>query len=406
LAKGDIAMQELFITNIYIGKVRHLGNIDIKLSDSERKHLILTGKNGSGKTSLLEAMKDSIFLRQHQDSGNADEIDRQFLAADSSRIEAIRKTSDNLRITFSMNDFGFMNEIFVFVSAERNKIEVPTSITPVETGGKSVVTRNASRDFLKYILNLDYQLYGAKTEKNAEMEANITGWFNNFENALRDIYDCQELQLQRDTKNLAFQIAIPGREPFGLHEMADGYKAFFDILMELLMRMETADGVVNYEQSVIVFIDELETHLHVELQKRALPFLTKMFPKAQFIVTTHSPFIISSIDNAVVFDLEKAAELQALGEDVTGARLDSSDSPLTSYSYEDIIEGYYDINGYSAIFEHEFGRYKELCLKGGLSDAENRERAKLKAKLSLIPSSAKSLVYQIAQFEREGNVND
>ncbi|MDR1194125.1 MAG: AAA family ATPase [Peptococcaceae bacterium] len=399
-------MRELFITNIHIGKIRHLDNIDIKLSDSEREHLILTGKNGSGKTSLLDAIKDAIFLRQHQDYEKANANDRKYLTADVSKITAIRKADDNLKVSFSSTDFSFLDEIFVFVSAERNKIELPTSIAPVEISGKSVVTRDASKDFLKYILNLDYQLYGAKTDNNTLLVANLTKWFANFENALRDIYACPELRLQRDTKNFAFRIAMPGRESFGLHEMADGYKAFIDILMELLMRMETADGAVDYERSAIVLIDELETHLHVELQKRALPFLTKMFPQAQFVVSTHSPFVISSIDNAVVFDLEKAAELQALGEDVVGARLDSSDSLLTSYSYEDIVEGYYDINGYSATFEREFERYKELCLKSRLTETEKIEHVRLKAKLSLIPASAKALVYQVAQFERKGNVND
>jgi recombinational DNA repair ATPase RecF len=44
-------MESLFIHKIHIGKVRHLTNVDIELSDTERKHLIITGKNGSGKTS-------------------------------------------------------------------------------------------------------------------------------------------------------------------------------------------------------------------------------------------------------------------------------------------------------------------------------------------------------------------
>jgi predicted ATPase len=401
-----MAMQDLFVTNIHIGKLRHLEDIRIKLSDSERKHLILTGKNGSGKTSLLEAIKDSIFLRQYGRYAEAEKSDRQYLSAGSSRVEAIREADDNLAVSFSTADFGYLGEIFVYVPAERNKIEVPTAIEPVELGGKAVVTRNASKSFLKYILSLDYQLYGARTEKNEKLEANIARWFENFEDALRDIYDCQELQLQRDTKNLAFRIKLPGHEPFGLNEMADGYKAFTDILMELLMRLEKGDGTVEYERSAIVLIDEIETHLHVELQKRALPFLTKMFPKTQFIASTHSPFVISSIDDAVVFDLEKASELQALGEDVDGARLDGSDSPLTSFSYEDIVEGYYDISGYSAAFQREFGRYKDLCRKDGLSDAEKLEHARLKAKLSLMPASAKTLHYQITQFEREGKAND
>jgi MoxR-like ATPase len=53
-------MQEIFITKIEIEQVRHLTNLVILLSDAERKHLILTGKNGSGKTSVLEALRTHI----------------------------------------------------------------------------------------------------------------------------------------------------------------------------------------------------------------------------------------------------------------------------------------------------------------------------------------------------------
>ena len=51
-----------FITELNIKKVRHLENIDIKLGN-EKKHLILTGKNGSGKTSVLEALNLSLFSK-------------------------------------------------------------------------------------------------------------------------------------------------------------------------------------------------------------------------------------------------------------------------------------------------------------------------------------------------------
>ena len=49
-------MEKIFISNIKINKERHLENIEIKLSDQEAKHLIITGKNGSGKTSLLNSI--------------------------------------------------------------------------------------------------------------------------------------------------------------------------------------------------------------------------------------------------------------------------------------------------------------------------------------------------------------
>lgn len=48
---------EHYITKIHIDSLRHLNDIDIPLSAGSRRHLLLTGKNGSGKTSLLEALK-------------------------------------------------------------------------------------------------------------------------------------------------------------------------------------------------------------------------------------------------------------------------------------------------------------------------------------------------------------
>ena len=53
-------MENIFISDITIENVRHLKNITIPLSDKEKKHLIFTGKNGSGKTSVLEAMSDYL----------------------------------------------------------------------------------------------------------------------------------------------------------------------------------------------------------------------------------------------------------------------------------------------------------------------------------------------------------
>jgi len=46
--------QDIFITEILVHKCRHIRDFKILLSKTERKHLIITGKNGSGKTSLLE----------------------------------------------------------------------------------------------------------------------------------------------------------------------------------------------------------------------------------------------------------------------------------------------------------------------------------------------------------------
>ena len=53
-------MNNHFITQIEIEKIKHLNNIKIKLDENKPKHLLLTGKNGSGKTTTLKAIKSNL----------------------------------------------------------------------------------------------------------------------------------------------------------------------------------------------------------------------------------------------------------------------------------------------------------------------------------------------------------
>lgn len=57
-------MERLFITELQIMNVRHLKDIYIPLSNDKMKHLILTGKNGSGKTSVLEYLNQYFMMNR------------------------------------------------------------------------------------------------------------------------------------------------------------------------------------------------------------------------------------------------------------------------------------------------------------------------------------------------------
>ena len=381
-------MENIFITKIYIDKVRHLNDVDIILSDSERKHLILTGKNGSGKTSLLEAMSDCVLNEQYKFGKNNPY--NMWNKHYEKLHELQNKEKPGVFISYSKNNVNLFDVIFAYISAWRNKLDVPKSIEPVDIQGKTVVIRNASKEFLKHVLNLDYQLYGAKSEKNNVLEKKLEKWFDDLKTALRKIYNCEKLELKRDTKKLVFKIALPNREPFGLHEMSDGYAAFIDIYMELLMRLENDDMEVNYEQSAIVMIDEIETHLHVELQKQILPFLTKMFPNVQFIVATHSPFVMTSLENAVVYNLEKGETLEK----------------PSFYSYETVVESFLDTDMYSEKLKNYFERYKELCFKDRTSE-ENEEFLRAKAELEIMsrPSTELYIAFQELEMKRKAVKN-
>ena len=122
------------------------------------------------------------------------------------------------------------------------------------------------------------------------------------------------------------------------------------------------DGILSsYDVEGIVMIDELETHLHIGLQRKILPFLTEFFPKIQFIVSTHSPYILNSIENCVIYDLEKHIRM----EDMSG------------YSAEGIVEGYFEFESYSEILLQKVRRYEVLVNKENPTEEERVERAKL-----------------------------
>lgn len=388
-------LQDFFIKRIHVIKVRNIKNLDITLSETARKHLILTGKNGSGKTSLLEAMKELLDtgVRHGKNGGTFRLSQAQDMLKTGVMLEPDLKVSDLAKVTIA------------YISARGFRvpdITPPKALESIDISVKPSINIPMVKEIYKYMNNL--KLQAAYPRSTLEKE-NIEKWFSNFESILKEVYQRDDLQVLYNASSHDFIISIPDLEPFALNKMSDGFAAYINIFMELLLRLDDGNSNVNFASPGIILIDEIETHLHVELQKRALPFLTKMFPNVQFIVATHSPFVITSVDNAVVFDLEKAAELQALEQDTDGARLDSSDSPLTSYSYEDIVEGFYDISGYSATFEREFSRYRHLCQSPHLTDEENDERIKLKIKMNLIPASAKTLRYQVLQFEKEAQAN-
>ena len=58
--KVGVIVDKTFMTELRINHVRHLKDITIPLSNSQPKHLVLTGKNGSGKTSVLKSVVDFL----------------------------------------------------------------------------------------------------------------------------------------------------------------------------------------------------------------------------------------------------------------------------------------------------------------------------------------------------------
>ncbi len=89
--------------------------------------------------------------------------------------------------------------------------------------------------------------------------------------------------------------------------LPDGLRSILSWLGDLLMRLDEipwADNTVPItHQNIILFLDEIEVHLHPTWQYKILTLIKDLLPNAQIFITTHSPFIINSIDNAKIYIL-------------------------------------------------------------------------------------------------------
>lgn len=88
-----------------------------------------------------------------------------------------------------------------------------------------------------------------------------------------------------------------------ISQLSDGYRVVLGLVMDLARRMAQAnawtldceDPINPLDLPAIALIDEVDLHLHPEWQQRILTDLSRTFPETQFIVTTHSPQVLSTV---------------------------------------------------------------------------------------------------------------
>lgn len=390
-----------FINNIHINKLFHLSDFDIPVADEKFPHLIITGKNGSGKTILLNAVSDflnkikddkaMLFLGYYKSLETYNKIlkettDEQVRRQTQQNVDFFSREIENIygkvelrsELWDSIIDKYAKGEfIIAFYQADRKvKMSEPKNPMKPVINKKGNVRETATSQFLNFLSDLKIQEALARNEKQDEDADEINAWFRDFEELLRHIYQDDELRLEFNYRDYSFRICTEGKK-FKFTEVSDGFAAVLDIVADLILKMQGEGTLVrSYQKEGIVLIDEIETHLHLALQKVIMPLLTKVFPNIQFIITTHSPFVLSSMPDAVAYDLEHREVLEN----------------LTEYSYESLAEGYFGVRTQSSYAEMQLDNFRRLLAKEELSDAEKVEIKQLKCEFEKITETLSPLI--------------
>lgn len=128
-----------------------------------------------------------------------------------------------------------------------------------------------------------------------------------------------------------------------LEQLSDGFRSILSLTLELLRQMAIFyredgllergdDGKITAARAGVVLIDEVDAHLHPTWQRRVGLWFRRFFPKVQFIVATHSPFVCQAAEEGSVFWLP-APDSQEEARFLTGLTLDR-------VLYGNILEAY------------------------------------------------------------------
>ena len=100
----------------------------------------------------------------------------------------------------------------------------------------------------------------------------------------------------------------------------------------MLRTVRGKSHTIRFDKPGIVLIDEIENHLHLSLQRSMLPFIIGLFPNVQYVVSPHSPFVLTSAPNVVVYDLQNNIEVK---------------DGMTDNTYESVVRGYFEVDSLS-----------------------------------------------------------
>jgi predicted ATP-binding protein involved in virulence len=102
--------------------------------------------------------------------------------------------------------------------------------------------------------------------------------------------------------------------------LSDGYRNVIKLITDIAVRMCILNPYLKdralIETPGIVMIDEIDLSLHPNWQRSIIGLLKSIFPKVQFMCTTHSPFIIQSLDRGELINLDSSDGVQYSGESI------------------------------------------------------------------------------------------
>lgn len=386
--------------------------------DNSKNITILLGNNGCGKSTILDTasvllspfvgsfpgnstknFKESdVHIKANntladylqasmtlQDNDNTFTISRPrkgLVNAPQSEIKEIKAYAENLKKLISNNECVNL-PILAYYGTGRGQIKAPER----KRGFQKVFAQwdcyntalEASTDFKRFFAWYDMMEDEERRERERQRNFSYTSpILSSVRQAIENFVAPKYKNPHIEIHPLRFVLEeCNGQETreLRLEQFSDGYKIIIAMVADIASRM--AEGNPSAENplqcSGIILIDEIDLHLHPTWQRSILRKLHEVFPNVQFIVTTHSPIILSG-----AADIAQIVTLN--GENIIQHSSNYSDYDISQILLSDLF-GLKSVQ--SPIFDQDLEEQKKLLERyQNLSDNELKKLKLLDNKLS------------------------
>lgn len=310
-----------------INDLKGVGDVELSL-DASKRVFVFFGSNGVGKTKTLEAL---FFFLLAKTCNFVTNTNFPYAEKTASKISFKDESISFKEATggSAYPDKVFLSRLFkqvsdkkfdaiAYVGAKQRSSTEKASHSQLKSIGSSEVRQKAYFELIENAI-------GGDRIAELGMNQNIHKWFieraqsvNPYQKsednrqvdidtvlgALNTLDDRIGKTLNVDGDDNVY-LTIEGQET-ELNELSSGFISVVKIIQAIV----SAYSAFTNEQDLlnvkgVVLIDEIESHLHVEWQTRIIPTLKELFPNTTFYIATHSPLVLSQLDEGEAYLLKR-----------------------------------------------------------------------------------------------------
>jgi predicted ATP-binding protein involved in virulence len=355
-------IEKLNLENIGVFDRLNLQFQPCQQSDKAEIH-IFTGENGTGKSTLLYALAGAftsdreLILKRFRTVNNSwvelkteKQSYQYFDNTKSSLLEYEHLIDHYQKNVFNIAVFAYAGNR----SLKSHNLVGIKEITESPFQGSLSFHSTDSLILMQWVANNKAKAAFAQIKNEVEKSEKYQLSIQYIEAAITEIVGFKvEFELGTEPE-FKIELKINGQTlEFGV--LPDGLKSIISWISDLFMRLDRIPWIDDcniLERGFILFLDEIDIHLHPVWQRKILPVVQKLFPNAQIFVSTHSPFVVASVSDAYVYKFRLENGVSCL-EIVEESKAGSSYSLVLDEIFT--IDELFDVET-----ESEFDRFYQL----------------------------------------------